>query len=81
MALYIVIRQNKYFPLGTYLDRDDDGFQKCTLKPAQATGHGWVIDKRFGAIIPPTPELIAAITEVHNKGGLDKKLLARLMGH
>lgn len=79
MALYIVVKENKYFPKATFLDRDEDGFQRCRMK--RADNGGWLKGESYGAIVPAVSDLLDAVAEVRPGGGLDQQVLNRLVNH
>lgn len=76
MALYVVIKQNKIVPKGTYLLRDEDGFMRCKMKLVNG---GVQAGETQGLVIPATQELINSIAEVRPGRGLDPDLLRKLI--
>lgn len=70
--LCIVIKQNKYFSTGTFLWKDEDGYQKVKV---EQTPKGWVVKEPYGMVIGfANKELTDAIAEIRTDGSLDPKL-------
>lgn len=67
MALYVVVRRNKYFRPGTFLELFEDGFQKVRFK---TEGHRLHILGHEGIVLPES-ELRPFVMKVL-KRGLDK---------
>lgn len=72
LKLFVVHSQNDFFKPGTFLVKDEFGYQRCT---AVRTSNGWKLQERVSdVVIPSKPEIDKCVYEISQHGELDPKL-------